>query len=152
MKLKHRQNFKIFGPPGTGKTTKLLEIISNQMKSGLKVGDIRLLGFSNATVNHLIKRAKDELNFTDEQTGCITTIHKFCKNHIDPSYQVINRSHKKQFKNLFLTDKKHWPDILEDVEDTTEENEGAGWTESEDKSVGLSIEFITNRIILNSED
>ena len=140
--MKHRQNYKIFGPPGTGKTTTLLKIIKNQRKSGLKVGDIRLLGFSNATVNHLIKRAKTELKFSENETSCITTIHKFCKSYIDQDYQVINRSHKKQFKNLFLTDKKHWPDILEDVEDTTEENEGAGWTESEDKSVGLSLEFI----------
>jgi len=141
--MKLRTNYKIFGPPGTGKTTKLLKIIKTYRTNGLKVPDIRLLGFSNATVNHLKARAKKELAFTDEDVKCITTIHKFCKDSLKQGLDVFNTSHKKHFKKLFLTDKKNWPNVLEPGEGTDEsEAEGNNWSEGADKNIGLALEFI----------
>ncbi len=63
----YRNRYKILGGPGCGKTTKLLEILSQYIKGGLQIDQALLIGFARATVQTLQKRAIEENLLTLKQ-------------------------------------------------------------------------------------
>lgn len=46
-KFKKKKSQKIFGPPGTGKTSKLIDFVSEAINSGIKPKNIAFISFSN---------------------------------------------------------------------------------------------------------
>ena len=74
----YQQRYKILGGPGCGKTTKILNILSDYIKGGLKPEQALLIGFARATVKTLQDRVVEQKLLTEKQAESITTIHKFC--------------------------------------------------------------------------
>ena len=53
--FKKHSSQKIFGPPGTGKTTFLLEKVKEHVKNGIKPEDIAFISYTNAAANEAKK-------------------------------------------------------------------------------------------------
>ena len=88
----YRENYKILGGPGCGKTTKLLEILSNYFKDlGLQHDQTLMIGFAKATVENLRDRAIEKKLLTEKQAESIKTIHKFCLDSIG-KHNILNSS------------------------------------------------------------
>ena len=57
---------KIWGPPGTGKTTRLLKILKEKLDYGYSKEQICLVGYARATATTLQLRCKNEFNFNED--------------------------------------------------------------------------------------
>ena len=139
----YRQRYKILGGPGCGKTTKILHLLRKYFNKGLQPKDVLMIGFANATVTNLRLRAQKELNFSEKQAESIKTIHKYCKDHLD-HYDVFSQKVKKEFKDKIKTDPDNWVMLDDSVFDRTGEAEAVGWSEVEDKKLGLIFSLIGN--------
>lgn len=65
----------IFGPPGTGKTTKLLSIVDGYLQQGLAPTDICYVGFTRRAANEAKERAIEKFKFTEDQFPWFRTLH-----------------------------------------------------------------------------
>ena len=139
----YQQRFKILGGPGCGKTTAILNLLRDYFNKGLQPKDILMVGFANATVTNLRLRAQKELNFSEKQAESIKTIHKYCKDSID-HYDVFTQKVKKEFVQKIRTDSDNWVMLDDSVFDRTGEAEAVGWSEAEDKKLGLIFSLIGN--------
>jgi DNA helicase-2/ATP-dependent DNA helicase PcrA len=137
----YRKRIKIFGGPGCGKTTKLLDILKHQFNGGLDHDQVALVAFARATVVHLKERCKDKLNFSDDQQEAIKTIHSYCRERLQ-DWDVFTANHKREFKKKIKIDPENWAKINTNLDDTEDKEEFAVWTEEEDKKLGLIIQLI----------
>lgn len=93
--------------PGTGKTTKILEIISEQYPDGEK---IQVISFTNATVKDLVKSFKDNKN-----VRC-STLHSFALglNHLQKDIHIIdNKFEEKILLSLSAKVNIEFPTLLD---------------------------------------
>ena len=139
----YRQRYKVLGGPGCGKTTKILNLLRDYFNKGLQPKDVLMIGFANATVTNLRLRAQKELNFSEKQAESIKTIHKYCKDSID-HYDVFTQKVKREFVQKIRTDSDNWVMLDDSVFDRTGEAEAVGWSEAEDKKLGLIFSLIGN--------
>ena len=137
----YRNRYKILGGPGCGKTTKLLEILSDNIKGGLQIDQALLIGFARATVQTLQKRAVEEKKLTEKQAESITTIHKFCLDKIGRP-DVLNSSAKTSFRKKLQTDPDNWI-MLDDENYNPGDDVAAEWTEKEDKKLAIYYDIIS---------
>ena len=54
--------FRIFGPPGTGKTTALLNMVDDALQSGIAPMNIAFLAFTRKAANEAKERAAARFN------------------------------------------------------------------------------------------
>lgn len=67
----------VFGPPGTGKTTYLLQQLEHALNS-YSPHEIAFVSFTRASVREGIQRAKERFSLTDAQVKYFKTIHALC--------------------------------------------------------------------------
>jgi superfamily I DNA/RNA helicase len=94
------KKIRIAGPPGTGKTTKLVEIYYNHLVENYSPTDIIVISHTNTAADHIRGKiyADESIDTFQKKTGHeifhrvkqskasleenVTTVHKFCKNRV----------------------------------------------------------------------
>ena len=66
MEIKHDNMTIILGPPGTGKTTKLLSIIDSYIKKGINPNNIGFFTFTRKAANEAKDRAAAKFNISQK--------------------------------------------------------------------------------------
>jgi DNA helicase-2/ATP-dependent DNA helicase PcrA len=71
-----KEVIKIFGPPGTGKTTKILSIVEKLLDSGVSPDNIAVVSFTKKAVNEFVDRSVNKFTkFKREDFRWFKTIH-----------------------------------------------------------------------------
>jgi len=65
----------IFGPPGTGKTTSLINLVKNEIANGMDPTKIAFMSFSRKAASEAKERATAELNLNTDQMIYFRTLH-----------------------------------------------------------------------------
>jgi len=65
----------IFGPPGTGKTTKLISIVKQELEDGTRPEDIAFVSFSRKAADEARTRAASALSMNPDQMVWFRTLH-----------------------------------------------------------------------------
>lgn len=90
----------IFGPPGTGKTTKLLSILEEELKT-YPVEEIAYVSFTKEGVNQGKVRAKESLNISYSGMKYFRTLHSIAFNELRMRrVDVIDKKMYKKFSEL----------------------------------------------------
>tara|TARA_R110000796_G_scaffold34132_3_gene88307 strand:- start:3938 stop:5446 length:1509 start_codon:yes stop_codon:yes gene_type:complete len=91
----------ILGPPGTGKTTKLLNLTEDYLKEGVPPHRIGYLAFTKKAANEALERASDRFDLTQEDLTFFRTIHSLCYHWLGLSTaDIMARSHYKEFSKI----------------------------------------------------
>jgi len=87
--------FRLFGPPGTGKTTTLLNMVDKALSEGLDPTQIGFLAFTRKAANEAKERASLRFNLDPEKDLChFRTIHSLAYRTLAiKSDQVIQKEH-----------------------------------------------------------
>ena len=90
--------FRIFGPPGTGKTTRLLNMVDNALQDGVSPDRIAFLAFTRKAANEAKERAADRFDLTFDDLPFFRTLHSFAYRTL--SVQKHNLMQKDHFDDL----------------------------------------------------
>ena len=79
----------IIGPPGTGKTTFILNKIEEYLQDDVKIDDIGFFSFSNKAVDEAKQRAADKFQIPMKDLENFTTLHSFALRQMSLSREYI---------------------------------------------------------------
>ena len=68
----------ILGPPGTGKTTRLLEMVDQEIASGTEPGRIGYVSFTKRAAREAVTRACEKFGLESRQLPYFRTLHSLC--------------------------------------------------------------------------
>jgi DNA helicase-2/ATP-dependent DNA helicase PcrA len=93
-----REITKIFGPPGTGKTTRLIRIVESALGSGIPPERIAYVSFTKRAAQEAQERAGKRFGFSKEQMVHFSTIHSMAFRQLGLSRDEIMS--RESFKEL----------------------------------------------------
>jgi len=79
----------IFGPPGTGKTTTLINIVKQELDNGTKPENIAFVSFSRKAAEEARDRSAAALNMGSDQMVWFRTLHSFAFQNIGLSTNQV---------------------------------------------------------------
>jgi DNA helicase-2/ATP-dependent DNA helicase PcrA len=65
------------GPPGTGKTTRLLQVVEQELSNGVRPDQIAFVAFTRKAAYEARQRAREKFGFTDDDLPYFKTLHSF---------------------------------------------------------------------------
>lgn len=90
----------ILGPPGTGKTWELLDIVDEELERGTPPERIGYLSFTRRASMEATTRACEKFNLTRKQFQHFRTLHSLCYRQMRlQSDDVFERNHTREFAN-----------------------------------------------------
>ena len=91
----------IIGPPGTGKTTKLLSLVEDELSKGTSSKDIGYFAFTNRATDEAKSRANTKFNLENDALPYFRTLHSLAFQQLGMSRsQVFNDDQRKEFGTL----------------------------------------------------
>ena len=91
----------IIGPPGTGKTTKLLSLVEQELTSGVDSKQIGYFAFTNRAADEAKDRAFTLFNYDSDDLPYFRTLHSLAFQKLGLSRsQVFNEEQRKDFGGL----------------------------------------------------
>ena len=91
----------ILGPPGTGKTTKLLNLVDEYLKKGVRPDKIGFISFTKKAVNEARGRAADRFGIPLDDYTYFRTIHSLSFRQLSISRsEVMQRSNYKDLGDI----------------------------------------------------
>jgi superfamily I DNA/RNA helicase len=142
---------KIWGPPGTGKTTRLLKILKEKLDYGYSKDQICLVGYARATATTLQIRCKNEFDFEDEDLDSIRTIHSLCKNVLPKELQLLTVSDKKYLNKVLNWPKSEWLSKEDYQRLKRQEDDPEDDNEEKKEEEKLRRKFLENKLDLISK-
>lgn len=82
----------IFGPPGTGKTTKLISIVQQEIENGTPPERIAFVSFSRKAAEEARSRAAEKLGMDSKQMVWFRTLHSLAFQYLGMSTKDVLRS------------------------------------------------------------
>ncbi len=80
---------KIFGPPGTGKTHRLLMIMEDELRKGVPPERLAYLSFTVQARREALHRAMSQFNLTKDRLPYFRTLHAICYRELEPGQQAM---------------------------------------------------------------
>ena len=91
----------ILGPPGTGKTTYLLNLVEEALDNGVDPEHMGFVAFTKKAAKEAIERAEDRFNLTDKRLPYFRTLHSLAFRMLGMNRErVISRSQIKEFGDI----------------------------------------------------
>ena len=94
--------FRIFGPPGTGKTTTLLNMLDSALENGVSANTIAFLAFTRKAANEAKERASNRFHLDPEKDlFYFRTLHSLALSSSGiRTEQVMGKEHYKELSDL----------------------------------------------------
>lgn len=94
----HREKIKIWGAPGTGKTSYLIQIVEHELSKGIKPNEIIYSSFTKAAANEARDRAIARFGGSREDYPYFNTQHSICYHLLGLEHgQVLSRRKLREF-------------------------------------------------------
>jgi len=91
----------ILGGPGTGKTTRLLEILDGLIRDGIDPERIAFVSFTKKAVGEAVDRAVEKFDFDRKELPFFRTLHSLAYRELGLRRdQVLSKKHLKDFGDL----------------------------------------------------
>ena len=92
----------LFGAPGTGKTTKLLQVVDAALKGGMNPNRIAYLSFTRKAAYEAIDRAKQQFSYTTDDLPYFRTLHSTAFKLLDcKRSEIMSNFHWRRFGDQF---------------------------------------------------
>ena len=94
----------ILGPPGTGKTYNLLELVEQELAKGTPPDRIAFLAFTKKAAHEARDRAMKKFNLEEQHLPYFRTLHSFAFHQLGMNKsEVMARDNYKEFSESFGT-------------------------------------------------
>ena len=100
---------KIYGPPGTGKTTTLINLVKENIKSGIKPDEIGFFSFTNFSINVAKKRIVEAFPHYDldrDFTG-FRTLHSVAYQTLKTNLNILDKEQALSFDEDFKVEERY---------------------------------------------